>query len=233
VEGLTTTAPRGRTGPAVIVLAAAFLFGACSAETAAPSASEPPALTPIPVVTPAATPSDSAGSQPPSDDPNATPSDDPNATPGDPYASPSPTPGAAAACSGTEGNRAFYVNVADHVQWNVYCAVLPKGWIVEAGSFRTTSSGGWMKIAYKASGSRHFELREGAFCTDPATCVPTGTELAPGSFGDRQATILQVEDGGFAALVNRGEKLQFAAIGKGMDEATFRAYAGALILVGD
>jgi hypothetical protein len=226
VEGLTTRAPRGRRGPAVIILAAAFLFGACSAETAAtPSTSEPPALTPIPVATPGPTPVDSAESQPPTDDPYATPSDDP-------YASPSATPGAAASCTGTEGNRAFYVNVADHVTWNVYCPVLPKGWIVEAGSYRTTSSGGWMKIAYKASGSRHFELREGAFCTDPATCVPTGTELAPGSFGDREATILQVEDGGFAAIVNGGQKLSFAAIGKGMDEATFRAYAGALILVG-
>jgi hypothetical protein len=198
------------------------MFGACSAETAAtPSASEPPALTPIPVATPVPSPSDSAESQPPTDDPYATPSE-----------SPSASPGAAASCTGTEANRAFYVTVADHVSWNVYCPVLPKGWIVETGSYRT-SGGGWMKIAYKASGSRHFELREGAFCTDPATCVPTGTELAPGSFGDREATIVQVEDGGFAAIVDRGQKISWAAVGKGMDETTFRAYAGALILVGN
>jgi hypothetical protein len=215
-------APRGRRGPAVIFLAAALMFGACSAETAAtPSASEPPALTPIPVSTPLPTPSDSAESLAPTDDPYATPSEISSAS-----------PGAAASCTGTEANRAFYVSVADHVTWNVYCPVLPKGWIVDTGSYRT-SGGGWMKIAYKASGSRRFELREGAFCTDPATCVPTGTELAPGSFGDREATILQVEDGGFAAIVDGGQKISWAAIGKGMDETTFRAYAGALIQVGN
>jgi hypothetical protein len=222
VEGLTPRVSTGRRGPAVIFLAAALMFGACSAETAAtPSASEPPALTPIPVSTPVPTPADSTESLAPTDDPYATPSEIPSAS-----------PGAAASCTGTEANRAFYVSVADHVTWDVYCPVLPKGWIVDTGSYRT-SGGGWMKIAYKASGSRRFELREGAFCTDPATCVPTGTELAPGSFGDREATILQVEDGGFAAIVDGGQKISWAAIGKGMDETTFRAYAAALILVGD
>jgi len=218
-------APRGRRGPAVIVLAAAFLFGACSADvaaTASPTAA--PALTPIPVLTPAPTPIDTASAGP-----SAEPTVDPNATPGE---SPTTSPGAAATCTGTDANRAFYVTVADHVTWSVYCPVLPKGWIVNTGSYRT-SGGGWMKIAYKASGSRTFELREGAFCTDPATCVPTGTELAPGYFGDRNATIVQVADGGFAAIVDGGQKIQWAAVGKGMDETTFRNYAQALITVGN
>ena len=222
VEGPTPRASRGRRGPAVIFLAAALLFGACSADVpAAPSASGPPALTPIPVLTAVPTPSDAADSLDPSADPYASPSE-----------SPLPTPGPAASCTGTDANRAFYVTVADHVTWNVYCPVLPKGWIVQTGSYRT-SGGGWMKIAYKASGSRHFELREGAFCTDPATCVPTGTELAPGYFGDRGATIVQVADGGFAAIVDGGQKISWAAIGKGMDEPTFRAYTAALVRVGN
>jgi hypothetical protein len=171
------------------------------------------------VLTPVPTPIDTASTEP-TDDPNATPSE-----------SPSASPGAAASCTGTEANRAFYANVAAKVTWDVFCPVLPKGWIVEAGTYRT-SGGGWMTIAYKASGSRHFELREGAFCTDPATCVPTGTAIAPGFFGDREASIVQVEDGGFAAIVDGGQKISWAAIGKGMDETAFRAYAKALILVG-
>jgi hypothetical protein len=213
-------APTGRRGPAVILLAAALLFGACSADvaaTASPTAA--PALTPIPVLTPAPTPIDTA---------SLAPTDDPYATPGE---SPLVTPGPAASCTGTDANRAFYVTVAGHVAWDVYCPVLPKGWIVDTGSYRT-STGGWLKIAYKASGNRRFELREGAFCTDPTTCVPTGTEIAPGPFGDREATIVQVADGGFAAIVDGGQKISWAAIGKGMDETTFRAYAEALILVG-
>jgi hypothetical protein len=167
------------------------------------------------------TPSDAADSFDPSDDPYASPSESALAT-----------PGPAASCAGTDDNRAFYVTVADHVAWGVYCPVLPKGWSVDAGTYRT-SGGGWMTIAYKASGSRRFELREGAFCTDPATCVPTGTEIAPGQFGDREATVVQVEDGGFAAIVDGGQKISWAAIGKGMDETTFRAYAQALLRVGD
>jgi hypothetical protein len=222
VEGPTPRASRGRRGPAVIILAAAWLFAACSANAPATlSPTDPPALTPVPVFTAAPTPAEVADSSEPSTDPEVTPSDSPLAS-----------PGPAASCTGTDANKEFYVTVAVHVTWDVFCPVLPKGWIVEAGSYRT-SSGGWLKIAYKASGGRRFELREGAFCTDPATCVPTGTELAPGSFGDREATILQVEDGGFAALVGRGQKFSWAAIGKGMDEPTFRAYAQALIVVAD
>jgi hypothetical protein len=159
------------------------------------------------------------------------PADTPSA---DPYATPSETPlaapGPAASCTGTDANRAFYVTVADHVTWDVYCPVLPKGWTVEAGTYRT-SGGGWLKIAYKASANRHFELREGAFCTDPATCVPTGTAIAPGPFGDREATFVAVADGGFAAIVDGGQKISWAAIGKGMDETTFRAYVEALFRI--
>lgn len=222
VEGPAPRASRGRRGPAVIIVAAVLLFGACSADVPATlSPTDPPALTPVPVLTPLPSANDVADSLQPSADPGATPG-------GSALASPS----AAASCTGTVANREFYVTVADHVAWDVFCPVLPKGWIVDAGSYRT-SGGGWMKIAYKASGSRRFELREGAFCSDPATCVPTGTEIAPGSFGDREATIIQVDDGGFAAIVDRGQTISWAAIGKGMDEPTFRAYAEALILVGD
>jgi hypothetical protein len=204
------------------MLAAAMILGACSAEEAAtPGLSEPTAapVTPSPALSAAPDPTDPADPFEPSDDPNASPGESPLAS-----------PSVAAVCTGTDANREFYVNVADGVTWDVYCPVLPRGWSVEAGSYRT-SSGGWMKITYKASGGRRFELREGAFCTDQATCVPTGVEIAPGPFGDREATMLQVEDGGFAALVDRGQKISWAAIGKGMDETTFRAYAEALYLI--
>jgi hypothetical protein len=225
VEGLAPQAPRGRRGPAVIVIAVAVFLAACAGnEDVATSrvagrTSPPKATASLAAQAPQATePTDSAQ---PSDDPYATPSETP-------LESVDP----AATCSGTDANRAFYVTVADHVGWDVYCPVLPRGWIVDVGSYRT-SGGGWLKIAYKASGGRRFELREGAFCTDPATCVPTGTEIASGPFGDREGTTLAVEDGGFAMIVDRGSKISWVAIGKGIDERTFRASAEALIRVGD
>jgi hypothetical protein len=199
-----------------------WLSAACVGVSSTPS----PSSTPIGG---GATPSGSATPEntPPQDTPSSGPGESPSESPTD---LPSESPSIAAACSGTDGNREFFATVASKVQWDVYCAVLPKGWSVETGSYRT-SSGGWLKIAYKASGGRRFELREGAFCTDPTTCVPTGSELQSGPFGDREATVLQVADGGFAMIVDNGQRFMWAAIGKGMDEATFRSYAESLSLV--
>ena len=221
MEGPTPRASRGRRGPAVFIFAAVLIFGACSADTAAtPSATDKAALTPVPVLTPVPRPSDATVSDQPSEDPNASPGESPLAS-----------ASAAAACAGTDANRAFYVTVADHVTWDVYCPVLPKGWSVDAGTYRT-SGGGWMTIAYKASGGRRFELREGAFCTSPTTCPPTGVEIAPGSFGDREGTTISVDDGSYAMTVDAGQKISWLAIGKGIDETTFRTHAAALIRVG-
>jgi hypothetical protein len=224
VEGPAPRAPRARRGPAVIIIAVALLVAACVGEseaTAAPSKRTTPPKATASLTTQVPQPTDA-----PAD--SVDPSVDPYASPGESLL---PSPGPAAACTGTDSNRAFYVTVADHVSWDVYCPVLPKGWIVDVGSYRT-SGGGWLKIAYKASGGRRFELREGAFCTDPATCAPTGVEIASGPFGDREATTVAVEDGGFAMIVDAGKKISWVAIGKGMDERTFRAHAEALFRVG-
>jgi hypothetical protein len=217
-----------RRGPAVICLVAMWLSAACVGLSDAPATSNPvPPTTPTSAAdaTPDVTPSDDVSSSAPDETPAETPLETP-------LASASGFPSIAAACTGTDANREFFATVATKVDWDVYCAVLPKGWSVDTGSYRT-AGGGWLKIAYKASGGRRFELREGAFCTDPATCLPTGVEIAPGPFGDREATVLQVEDGGYAMIVDQGQPLMWAAIGKGMDETTFRNYAEALSLVAD
>jgi hypothetical protein len=57
-------------------------------------------------------------------------------------------------------------------------------------------------------------------------------EIAPGQFGDREATTIAVDDGSYAMTVDAGQKISWLAIGKGIDETTFRAYAQALIRVG-
>ena len=224
MERATPGASRARRGPAVICLVAVWLAAACVGAASPATPTPTGLLTALPTpteqapvdVTPSAEDSGSA-------DPQESPLESPLESPGE-------SPDIAAACSGTDGNREFFATVAAKVQWDVYCGVLPKGWSVESGSYRT-SSGGWLKIAYKASNGRRFELREGAFCADQATCVPTGGELQSGPFGDREATVVQVEDGGYAMIVDRGNRVMWAAIGKGMDELTFRDYAEALTLI--
>jgi hypothetical protein len=183
-------------------------------QTAAPAASEPVAT--AEVVQPSDAPADSLE---PSIDPYASPED-----------SALPSAGPAALCSGTDANRAFFQTVADHVAWDVYCAVLPKGWIVDTGSYRTSGSG-WLKIAYKASGGRRLELSEGAFCATADGCAPAGTEIESGPFGDREAHAIAAADGSFAMVVDPGSKVSWLLIGKGIDESTFRAQAEALIRV--
>ncbi len=221
VERPTPGARRRRLGPAVIILAVAVVLAACAGaeQAATPSPSQP---TSPPKATPTLRPTQTA-------QPTATvePSVEPPPTPSEtPLESAAP----AAACTGTDGNRAFYVAVASHVAWDVYCPVLPKGWIVDAGSYRTTS-GGWLKIAYKASGGRRFELSEGAFCANAYGCAPAGSEAASGPFGDREATVIAADDGSFAMVVDAGRKISWMAIGRRINEATFRAFAEALILV--
>jgi hypothetical protein len=117
------------------------------------------------------------------------------------------------------------------VSWTVYCAVLPAGWFVDSGQYRQ-ASGGWVQIAYRGPGGARLELHEGAFCTASDGCVPSGTESGDAPFGDKTGTFVALDDGGSAVVVDRGEKISWLAVGTGLDEAAFRAIAGALTIVG-
>jgi hypothetical protein len=137
---------------------------------------------------------------------------------------------AAAACSGTDQNRTFFQTAAAAVKWTVYCAVLPAGWFVDSGSYRGTS-GGLVQIAYKGPGGARLELHEGAFCSTPDGCVPSGTDAGTAPFGDLTGTFVTVTAGGSAIVVDRAKPISWLAVGTGMDEATFRGLAAALSAV--
>jgi hypothetical protein len=138
--------------------------------------------------------------------------------------------GPATACSGTDRNREFFEAAAAAVTWTVYCAVLPTGWFVESGRYRG-SGGGWVEIAYKGPGGARLELQEGAFCADADGCVPPGTDSGEASFGNRPGTLVALDGGGWAVVVDRGKTLSWLAVGMGINEATFRRLAGALAIV--
>jgi hypothetical protein len=148
----------------------------------------------------------------------------------EPGASASAGTGAAAACSGTDKNREFFQAAAAAVSWTVYCAVLPTGWFVESGTYRG-SGGGWLQIAYKGPGGARLELREGAFCSAADGCVPPGSDSGVGTFGDRPGTLVKLDSGGWAVVVDRGKPISWLAVGTGVDQATFQRLAAALAIV--
>jgi hypothetical protein len=215
---------------AVIVL----LIAACIPTTVAPPASSSPvavASASSSVEEPSA--SQEASAEPASEEPPASdvPAESASPAASESAASPSAGAGPAAACSGTDKNREFFQSAAAAVKWTVYCAVLPTGWFVDSGTYRS-SGGGWLQIAYKGPGAARLELREGAFCTTPDGCVPAGTDAGSASLGDRSGTLVKLDSGGWAVVVDRGQPISWLAVGTGMDQATFQRLAGALATVG-
>jgi hypothetical protein len=208
---------------------AAVLVAACNsgiAPTITPTGSAAPASgapTTEPVTSDEPT-EPPASEEAPSEDPGTeTPPID------EPSASASSGPSAAAACSGNDKNRDFFVDAAAALTWPVYCAVLPAGWFVNAGEYRR-AGGGRLEITYKGPGGASLELREGAFCTGEG-CVQPGAEAGEATFGDKTGTLVGLDDGGWVIDVDRSEPIAWMAIGHGMDEQAFRAMAAALTVV--
>lgn len=120
--------------------------------------------------------------------------------------------------------------IAEAVDWNVYCAVLPAGWSVDTGSYHL-AGGGQMVISYKSAAGGHLELREGRWCTDSANaCSAHDTDIGPAPFGG-EAGELTTLGGGFFLYVDPGQTPSWTAIGTGIDEATFRQLCTNVALV--
>jgi hypothetical protein len=184
--------------------------------SSAPASSAPPtaALSPstIPTTEPTATPA-------PIDSPTSEPTPSGSTAAGD---------SAVDGCTGTDDNRSFFAKAAADLSWPVYCAALPARWFVSTGSY-SRAGGGKLEISYQGPNGAKFELREGAFCTDGTGCVPEGSDAGTATFGDQAATLVHFEDGSVAAVVDRGERLSWLAIGAAMSDPAFQAIAASLI----
>jgi len=151
-----------------VAAAASLLLAACGSSNPTPIVVvETP--TPTPEVTTAPTPEAT-----PTVTVTATPAVTPAPTP-TPSQTPLPTSTSAAAlCSGSAANQAFFVEAAHGVKATTYCATkLAGGWTISAGNWQGTKNGGWMVATYKyGKTNQTFEIKEGAFClTDVATCA--------------------------------------------------------------
>lgn len=218
-----------------LAVALALLVAACGgtgspapALTPTPATASPggePAPTDEPTGGPTDAPSGEA-TEPPTGQPTGEPCVEPTETP-----APSGTPGGAAACSGNDGNRDFFAAVAQAVTWDVYCAVLPAGWFVDAGEFRL--AGGWkMEIAYKGPGGLRIEMREGNYCAGDDGCIPTGPDAGTAAFGDRPARLVDA-GGGAWLVVAEGASVNWEARGTGMDGAALAGLTAAFARVGE
>jgi hypothetical protein len=136
----------------------------------------------------------------------------------------------AAACSGSDDNRAFYAGVAGSVSWDVYCPVLPAGWYVDKGDFRL-SNGGKLAISYKGPAGQRIEIREGYYCAGQSGCIPGPPDAGTASFGNRPARLVDAGGGAWLVVTEDGE-LAWEARGTGMDGPTLAGYTAAFALVG-
>jgi len=168
---------------------------------------------------------------PPTPTPAVTPSPSVSPTPS-PTLSPTPTPAptsAAAACTGTADNKAFFAKAAGAMSWTVYCAVLPSGWSLTKGSYEKAPDG-YLSIAY-ARGSMEFGLHEGNVCGIVAVGFCSwhsfATVQGAGAF-DHLAAEFYAYGPYFIIDTGYGTAHEYMVYGTGMTQAQFVAYAAAL-----
>ena len=195
---------------------AAACIGGPVASTTTPSVSSAPSV--------------SAPSTAASSTPTVAPTQSPTPT-GTPTGSPSSSPGVDAVdgCTGTDDNRAFFAEAAANLDWPVYCPALPARWSVNTGSYSERQGVGRLVISYKGPGGASLSLHQGAFCDDGDGCVAAGTDSGDAPFGDQTGTMVVLDGGGFAIVVDRGAQTSWLAVGQGLDEATFRAFVADFI----
>ena len=223
----TSGTRRARTGPVALFALAvlALLVSACGSTGSPSPAPSAGSTTPGSSSTPGST----GG---PTEQPTGEVTEPPTGSPsGAPTDTPAPPAGSADACSGNDENRAFYEAVAGDVTWDVYCAVLPDGWFVDAGSFRL-AGGGKLEISYKGPGGQRIEMRQGTYCAGVEGCIPTGPDAGPASYGARPARLVDT-GGGTWLVVAEGGDVNWEAKGLGMDGPTLAGYTAAFVPVGE
>jgi hypothetical protein len=211
--------------------AAVALCLAVVAACGAPSSSSPPLASPEPGGSAIETPISPSSSEEPdiSAEPTGSPTIEPETTP---TSSAGTVIHQTAECSGSDDNRMWFAGLADLVSWPVYCPVLPAGWVVDTGTYHL-ANGGKMEITYRNRSGQRLELHEGAFCSDGSGCTPVGADAGAALFGDQAARLVAADDGSWAVSVAGAEGITWLAVGRGMDEATFRSRSEALIRIAD
>lgn len=212
----------------------ALVMVACDGTTASPSSSGSPGAS---VAGASGSPDGSPGDSPslePSNDPTVPATDEPTDEPSPSEtaggASASPAPGGTGVCLGSTDTRDFFASFAQSVSWPVYCAVLPKGWSVEKGTYRL-GNGGRLTISYRRrADAARIVLDEGAVCAETSPCVGPGSDLGTTEFSDREADLSSTASG-LAAVVDKAENPAWLLTGTGLGQGDFTSIAAKLHLI--
>ena len=136
----------------------------------------------------------------------------------------SPT-SAAAFCSGTASNQAFFIEAAHGIKATIYCATkLGSGWNISAGSWQGTKSGGWIDVTYKYKNtSQTFQIKEGAFClSEPIVCRGGLAVVVQDnvSFNGMTTVLGRFGPNGFSMKINPGTVNAYFLITNNVSQAT-------------
>lgn len=209
----------------IAAIAVALVVVGCSANTNPSTGPQGSDATPTASVAPTVGP-------PSPDVATPTPDPGPTATATDAGASPSPS-NVANGCSGSDANRTFFDQAAATMSWPVYCAVLPTGWFVDAGSYRV-ANGGHLNVTYRGPGNAHLAIAEGNVCdglgTDIDVCAPRDAVIGPAAFGDQVGELGQ-EGTGLVLDVDRGANPSWRVTGLGISAADFTLLCAAMFHV--
>jgi hypothetical protein len=205
-----------------------LVMAACGGTTATAGPSNVPDSS---ASTTQAPPVDQPASEPPSESSVPEPASPvpPSVEPETPEPEPMELPATTAECTGTDENIAFFAQFARIVDWAVYCPVLPAGWFVGTGQWRQ-ADGERLEISYRGPNGAGLLLQEGSFCPGEGDCVPTGEEVGPTAFGDREGTLVATE-GGWAVVVDRGERPSWLLTISGVGQAAARQIAADVVEV--
>jgi hypothetical protein len=210
---------RTKAGKVILLGLAALTAAGCTAAAPTPIyvlVTPAPTLTPIVIYL---TPGPAATATAPIAQATAAPTPPPTAAP-----TPVPTAAAtsrAAMCSGTDANRAFFESAAVDLSFDVYCAVVPSSWWIQAGKYEN----GRLEVQYKNGSGAMLVAAEGNVCAIP--CAVMAPIVGSASFGDRSGQVYQTSLG-FLLIVGPNGHQTYDLLGTGLTQAQFSAFAAAL-----
>ena len=100
-----------------------------------------------------------------------------------------PSPGGAAACTGTDENRDFFADAAAARRLDGLLPGPARGLVRRHGRVPARRTAAGCEISYEGPGGARFALREGAFCDARRRLRPGGRSSATAAFGDRTGTL--------------------------------------------
>jgi hypothetical protein len=134
-------------------------------------------------------------------------------------------------CTGTIDDAGFFKAASMSASYDVYCAVLPRGWSVTTGDNPELAATAPLTVEYEGPAGETFTLEEGKYGEAAgAEVLRIGPEVGTASFGDRTGT-LGGSNGSYYLFTPPDGEAMWTASCTGMTLDDFKALAAAVIVV--